>query len=1002
MRAPLAAYKPFLDAVQDQGVLRPGVHEHIVLARLIEAAQAGQWSRAELGDAVASALSTSSEKWQDLRRLYEHHAPTESQPMPQAAGSLVQGQPQRRSPWLGETARRGRGFLRAHCRWAALLLFAVAYFLGERALRERHVPVARQEYCLPLVPEKTRPDSRYLKRPLPKEPQTTEPKTEPLPLFVPSPRVWVGLAGGTTALVLIGLLLLRLWPQLRRLLEARLAAAQAEAEQRRQREEQQRQKGQQQRIVAEQDAHAAGQNIRPHYRLDLAPPVPAEIVEDTATLLGRVYQAARGNKVDVPATLGATLRAGGQPRLVLLPRRRAAELLVLYDEWDTQPYLPGFLTLLARWQRLGVNLSRWRFEKYPQELRAPGGNKKIDLEELLNRYADAPVMIFASRLYLQGLDTLQQWPRLLRTVGRRAWLDPDPRTAELRDPEERRDIERLIPLLARFSMTSTGLKALARFLQQQGRGVAIPAWEPLEVNDRTARAVEKWMTFGSQVPDASYEQFEAVRQRLLSGELADARAMRLLTERLARELGAGYRPHVSTVALSPEQQVKFQRWLYQEEPELFEAGFALLDEAMGDTPPGMESGQPTLLTWEWLRRKRGYQAGQQRDPVKREQILAELAGTPVHEHGQQLQEQLQAVYAATQRKTMPLPDPVGWREVLSLRYTGASLGWAVAATALVLGLLLIATQSSRFAEGLPKRSVQVTVVPVQDYQIEKVESFPATKYRPTMLPIPTGKFLMGSPKDEPGRSDDEIQHEVEITYPFLMMETEVTQGQYAAALAAQGFAINPQEVTTAAFAAIMNRRHQDGSNVDRHRHCSLASVGREHPVGCVTWFDVVGYANWLSVQEGLEKCYELKGEEVTWPKQQRCKGYRLPTEAEWEYAGRGGQLQQYAGSNDIDEVAWYEGNSNGLSQPVGKKKANLWGLHDMSGNVYEWVWDWYAPFELEDRKDPIGAMRDGSSRVLRGGPWSGVARYVRVAFRDGFSLGFSREDMGIRLARSYP
>ena len=133
----------------------------------------------------------------------------------------------------------------------------------------------------------------------------------------------------------MGLLLLRLWPQLRRRLEARLAAAQAEAEQRRQREEQQRQQGQQQRTLAEQAAYAAGQNIRPHYRLDLAPPVPAEIVEDTATLLGRVYQAARGHKVDVSATLAATLRAGGQPRIVLLPRRRSAELLVLYDEWDT-------------------------------------------------------------------------------------------------------------------------------------------------------------------------------------------------------------------------------------------------------------------------------------------------------------------------------------------------------------------------------------------------------------------------------------------------------------------------------------------------------------------------------------------------------------------------------------------------------------------------------------------------------------------------------------------
>ena len=107
MRFPLAAYRPFLDAVRDQGVLRPGVHEHAVLARLIEAAEAGQWTRSELGDAVASALSTSSEKWQDLRRLYEHHAPIEWQPAPTAAGLLVKRSPESRRPWLGATARRG-------------------------------------------------------------------------------------------------------------------------------------------------------------------------------------------------------------------------------------------------------------------------------------------------------------------------------------------------------------------------------------------------------------------------------------------------------------------------------------------------------------------------------------------------------------------------------------------------------------------------------------------------------------------------------------------------------------------------------------------------------------------------------------------------------------------------------------------------------------------------------------------------------------------------------
>src|SRR5205085_1635971 len=150
-------------------------------------------------------------------------------------------------------------------------------------------------------------------------------------LLAPSLRDWLWLSAAAGGLCLLGALLLRLWPHLRGQLEVRLAAARAEAAQRLQREEKQRQESQHARALLEQASFASGQNIRPHYRLELAPPVRAEIAEDTATLLSRVYHVARGQKVDVQKTLRATLRAGGQPCLALLPRRRAAELLVLYD-----------------------------------------------------------------------------------------------------------------------------------------------------------------------------------------------------------------------------------------------------------------------------------------------------------------------------------------------------------------------------------------------------------------------------------------------------------------------------------------------------------------------------------------------------------------------------------------------------------------------------------------------------------------------------------------------
>ncbi|MDP7400247.1 MAG: formylglycine-generating enzyme family protein, partial [Lentisphaeria bacterium] len=158
--------------------------------------------------------------------------------------------------------------------------------------------------------------------------------------------------------------------------------------------------------------------------------------------------------------------------------------------------------------------------------------------------------------------------------------------------------------------------------------------------------------------------------------------------------------------------------------------------------------------------------------------------------------------------------------------------------------------------------------------------------------------------------------------------------------------------------------------------------GDDCPVERVSWFDVVAFCNALSRAEGLEECYVIEGEDVTWPRGLDCTGYRLPTEAEWEYACRAGTTTAYSWGNSIAASnANYTSSGINQTRDVGQYAANPWGFFDMHGNVWEWVADRYnATYPTGSVTDPTGPA-SGSTRVLRGGSWYTAGTNLRSAGR---------------------
>ncbi|WP_264550370.1 formylglycine-generating enzyme family protein [Flavobacterium sp. N2820] len=175
-----------------------------------------------------------------------------------------------------------------------------------------------------------------------------------------------------------------------------------------------------------------------------------------------------------------------------------------------------------------------------------------------------------------------------------------------------------------------------------------------------------------------------------------------------------------------------------------------------------------------------------------------------------------------------------------------------------------------------------------------------------------------------------------------------------------------------------------------------------YPINGITWNEAIAYCNWLSTKEKLQPCYSKKGPNFVC--NFKANGYRLPTEAEWEFAAKGGTNSKgfrYSGSDKLEDVAWYKVNSNGQPHTVGTKLPNELGIYDMSGNVWEWCWDWYNKdfYKLEKGDNPKGPEM-GERRTVRGGSWDSKSNYVRPANRISTIPSKTHEFYGFRIART--
>ena len=770
------------------------------------------------------------------------------------------------------------------------------------------------------------------------------------------------------------------------------------------------------------------------YAVERVAPLPLAAIDDAAVILGRIAVLGRGDDLDIDATLDATIRAAGRFAPTFAPIVRQHHVTVLVDiETGSHPYLSAFLFVLAHWHQVGVKIERHDFKHRPRfveprpvdadnDLLRAEPTPRLNLGALARRSDGSPLLIVSRMAELAEKTGAMPWLRHLAAWPVCAVLDLDPRPLAERDGEAHRVALRLREAgVRRFPFTPEGLSAVAMHLTY---GTGTPAPEPkLPPWREVLPALRRWAALAACVPDPTWVQLEAFRSHFdeLERALPDPRYLQRLLDWLRSEKenpisADGRRLAISDAlvnrlldelrtaeGLSPGQLSTTER----------RARALIIQQIATATPTSRPMSERCAMRLAFHRAVL--------EPARADDLLPFFGGAGGPELRALLRNHLARV---------PPPSGIAWRSVrerlvegtggrvllkhmlarpwwsradLPLKLATASLTGAAWATLLIessaratvagvvgalgLGVSVVIHRRQRANTPLlvarpdgigdPHVEPRGPVGNIHDSPVQLRGPVGGIEDPPTgrvlgpgpvalgaLAPMPFvslsgGEFTMGSERYK----DERPRHRVSLP-PFQIATTPVTVRQWR---------------------AVMRSVPYNNNN------------GDECPVVSVSWLDAIEFLNRLSDASGLPRCYASDGDGPLWNR--AAEGYRLPTEAEWEYAARAGTTTEYSFADAaIDQHAWYEGNSGGAIQPVGTREKNPFGLHDMHGNVWEWVQDWYAPYGAEAAPDAAGPPV-GSRRMLRGGSFAGGLVNLRSANRGRNLPSLSLRYNGFRVAR---